>query len=104
MADAPEMIDTGIRDEFDMPVKAPRSLFDPKPDNATPRPARTTRSVATDGEREAVFLIGMVLLSIGAFFVYAPASLIVPGAILTFVGAVSLLGRRSPGRGGSRQR
>jgi len=99
------MIDTGIRDEFDMPIKAPRSLFDPKPaNNATPVPGRTTRSVATDGEREAVFLIGMVLLSIGAFFVYAPASLIVPGAILTFVGAVSLLGRRSPGRGGSRQR
>ena len=104
MADPREMIDTGIRDEFDMPIKAPRSLFDPKPDNATQEKARTTRSVASDGEREAVFLIGMLLLSIGAFFVYAPASLIVPGAILTFVGAVSLLGRRSPGQRGSRQR
>jgi hypothetical protein len=40
---------------------------------------------AASSARELVFLAGLVLLSAGAGQVYAPAALIVPGAILVWL-------------------
>lgn len=41
-------------------------------------------------KRDLTFFMGLLLLTAGAYFVYAPAALIVPGALLVWI---SLKGR-----------